>query len=127
MSRPPSAAAFRGSVRTAEAQGSALYASPFPFISANRWVSLEYIRQQPIYYHLPHFRLSPFNVESALSSSDGVQYRLFEKYPAKNWNSATMTLNVQYSRKMQVMGIFRFQSVDKLDDKVDVVVGLRRS
>ncbi|KKP03515.1 hypothetical protein THAR02_04378 [Trichoderma harzianum] len=85
-----------------------------------------YVRQQPIYYHLPQFRLSPFNVESSLGSSDGVQYRLFDKYPTQNWNSATMTLKAQYSRKLQAMGIFRFQSVEKMDDKVDVVVGLRR-
>lgn len=85
-----------------------------------------YIRQQPVYYHLPQFRLSPLNVESGLGSSDGVQYRLFDKYPAHNWNSATMTLSVQYSRKLQAMGVFRFQSIDKSDDIVDVVVGLRR-
>ncbi|KAL6897667.1 hypothetical protein GGI43DRAFT_98752 [Trichoderma evansii] len=84
-----------------------------------------YIRQQPVYYHLPQFRLSPLNVESGLPS-DGVQYRLLDKYPAHNWNSATMTLSVQYSRKLQAMGVFRFQSIDKSDDKVDVVVGLRR-
>jgi ankyrin repeat protein len=85
-----------------------------------------YIRQQPVYYHLPQFRLSPLNVESGLGSSDGVQYRLLDKYPAQNWNSATMTLSVQYSRKLQAMGVFRFQQTDKSDDKVDVVVGLRR-
>ncbi|KAL7915311.1 hypothetical protein GGI35DRAFT_489010 [Trichoderma velutinum] len=85
-----------------------------------------YVRQQPVYYHLPQFRLSPFNVESGLGSSDGVQYRLLDKYPTQNWNSATMTLKVQYSRKLQAMGIFRFQSVEKVDDKLDVVVGLRR-
>ncbi|RFU79887.1 het domain [Trichoderma arundinaceum] len=85
-----------------------------------------YIRQQPIYYHLPQFRLSPLNVESGLGSSDGVQYRLVDKFPAQNWNSATMTLKVQYSRKLQAMGIFRFQSTDKADEKVNVVVGLRR-
>ncbi|UKZ72645.1 hypothetical protein TrVFT333_000278 [Trichoderma virens FT-333] len=83
-------------------------------------------QQQPVYFYLPQFRLSPFNVESILGSSDGVQYRLLDKHPAQNWNSATMTLKVQYSRKLQAMGIFRFQSVDKADDKVDVVVGLRR-
>ncbi|ETS02876.1 ankyrin [Trichoderma reesei RUT C-30] len=85
-----------------------------------------YVRQQPVYYHLPQFRLSPLNVESGLGSSDGVQYRLLDKYPAHNWNSATMTLKVQYSRKLQAMGIFRFQSIDKTHEKVDVVVGLRR-
>ncbi|PNP44229.1 hypothetical protein TGAMA5MH_03835 [Trichoderma gamsii] len=85
-----------------------------------------YIRQQPVYYHLPQFRLSPLNVESGLGSSDGVQYRLFDKYPAHNWNSATMTLSVQYSRKLKAMGVFRFQSIDKSSEKVDVVVGLRR-
>ncbi|KAM0523112.1 hypothetical protein ACHAPE_001604 [Trichoderma viride] len=85
-----------------------------------------YIRQQPVYYHLPQFRLSPLNVESGLGSSDGVQYRLFDKYPAHNWNSATMTLSVQYSRKLQAMGVFRFQSIDESSEKVDVVVGLRR-
>ncbi|KAM0461480.1 hypothetical protein ACHAPV_004185 [Trichoderma viride] len=85
-----------------------------------------YIRQQPVYYHLPQFRLSPLNVESGLGSSDGVQYRLLDKYPAHNWNSATMTLSVQYSRKLQAMGVFRFQSIDKSSEKVDVVVGLQR-
>ncbi|PTB69370.1 ankyrin, partial [Trichoderma citrinoviride] len=85
-----------------------------------------YIRQQPVYYHLPQFRLSPLNMESGLGSSDGVQYRLLDKYPAHNWNSATMTLKVQYSRKLQAMGIFRFQSIHKTHEKVDVVVGLRR-
>ncbi|KAL6879204.1 hypothetical protein J3F83DRAFT_725438 [Trichoderma novae-zelandiae] len=85
-----------------------------------------YIRQQPVYYHLPQFRLSPLNVQSGLGSSDGVQYRLLDKYPAHNWNSATMTLKVQYSRKLQAMGIFRFQSIDNTQEKVDVVVGLRR-
>ncbi|PTB78744.1 hypothetical protein M440DRAFT_1399860 [Trichoderma longibrachiatum ATCC 18648] len=85
-----------------------------------------YVRQQPVYYHLPQFRLSPLNVESGLGSSDGVQYRLLDKYPAHNWNSATMTLKVHYSRKLQAMGIFRFQSIDKTHEKVDVVVGLRR-
>ncbi|KAK1253247.1 hypothetical protein MKX07_001324 [Trichoderma sp. CBMAI-0711] len=85
-----------------------------------------FVRQQPVYYHLPQIRLSPLNVESGLGSSDGVQYRLLDKYPAHNWNSATMTLKVQYSRKLQAMGIFRFQSIDKTHEKVDVVVGLRR-
>ncbi|KAK1244088.1 hypothetical protein MKX08_002226 [Trichoderma sp. CBMAI-0020] len=85
-----------------------------------------YIRQQPVYYHLPQFRLSPLNVESGLGSSDGVQYRLFDKYPARYWNSATMTLSVHYSPKLQAMGVFRFQSTDKSSEKVDVVVGLRR-
>ncbi|KAL7945308.1 hypothetical protein V8C42DRAFT_322764 [Trichoderma barbatum] len=85
-----------------------------------------YVRQHPVYYHLPQFRLSPFNVESGLGSSDGVQYRLLDKYPVQNWNSATMTLKAQYSRKLQAMGIFRFQSVEKSDEKVDAVVGLRR-
>ncbi|KAM0255467.1 hypothetical protein ACHAQJ_005767 [Trichoderma viride] len=85
-----------------------------------------YIRQQPVYYHLPQFRLSPLNVESGLGSSDGVQYRLLDKFPTHNWNAATMTLKVQYSRKLQAMGVFRFQSIEKSDEQVDVVVGLRR-
>ncbi|KAH6611511.1 het domain [Trichoderma cornu-damae] len=85
-----------------------------------------YVRQQPVYYHLPQFRLSPLNVESGLGSCDGVQYRLVDKFPAQNWNSATMTLKVQYSRKLQAMGVLRFQSIDKADEEVDVVVGLRR-
>ncbi|KAL7934047.1 hypothetical protein V8C35DRAFT_45465 [Trichoderma chlorosporum] len=100
--------------------------SPSPAFPPTDGYRSVYVRQEPAYYHLPQFRLSPFNVESALSSSDGVQYRLFDTYPAKNWNSATMTLKVQYSRKMQAMGIFRFQRIEKMDDKVDVVVGLRR-
>ncbi|KAL7919178.1 putative ankyrin repeat-containing protein [Trichoderma austrokoningii] len=79
-----------------------------------------YIRQQPVYYHLPQFRLSPLN------AGDGAQYRLVDKYPAHSWNAATMTLSVQYSRKLQAMGVFRFQRIDKPDDKVDVNVGLRR-
>ncbi|EHK42058.1 putative ankyrin repeat-containing protein [Trichoderma atroviride IMI 206040] len=85
-----------------------------------------YIRQQPVYYHLPQFRLSPLNVESGLGFSDGARYRLFDKYPARYWNSATMTLSVRYSPKLQAMGVFRFQSIDKSSEKVDVVVGLRR-
>jgi len=37
-----------------------------------------------------------------------------------------MTMKVKYSRKLQAMGVFRFQSSVAHDKKVDVVVGLRR-
>ncbi|KAK5993784.1 Vegetative incompatibility protein HET-E-1 [Cladobotryum mycophilum] len=85
-----------------------------------------YVRQKPVYYTLPQFRLSPMHMESELNASDSLQYRLLETFPSDQWNSTTMTLKVDYSRKIRAMGVFRFQSVSKADEKIDVVVGLRR-
>lgn len=60
------------------------------------------------------------------AAPDGVQYRLTDTFPPDRWNSTTMTLRADYSRKLRAMGIFRFQSVANVDEKLDVIVGLRR-
>ncbi|PNY27415.1 Uncharacterized protein TCAP_02659 [Tolypocladium capitatum] len=98
------------------------------FAPENEGYRAIYVRQRPVYYHLPQFRISPFHMESGVttSSSDGVQYRLTDTFPPSQWNSNTMTLKAAYSRKLRAMGVFRFQSVARKDEGVDVVVGLRR-
>lgn len=85
-----------------------------------------YVRQQPVYYHLPQFRVSPLHMLTSPDASDGVQYKWMESFPPQQWNSTTMTLKANYSRKLRAMGVFRFQSVNRRDESVDVVVGLRR-
>ena len=85
-----------------------------------------YVRQQPVYYNLPQFRVSPAHMHSNLHSQQDQQYKLTEIFPHREWNSTTMTMKVKYSRKLQAMGVFRFQSSGAHDKKVDVVVGLRR-
>lgn len=90
-----------------------------------------YIRQQPVYYHLPQFRISPLHVHPKVDESqarvrDFEHYRLTDVYPAREWNSTTMTMKVKYSRTLQAMGLFRFQSPVSDKDNVDIVVGLRR-
>jgi ankyrin repeat protein len=86
-----------------------------------------YVRKQPIYYHLPQFRISPLHMRNQLYYDKNRQdYELVEIFPPRQWNSTTMTMRVKYSRKLQAMGVFRFQSPHSHDKTVDVVVGVRR-
>ena len=85
-----------------------------------------YVRQQPVYYNLPQFRVSPTHIHPSTDSQQDQQYKLVEIFPHREWNSTTLTMKVKYSRKLQAMGVFRFQTSAVHDKKVDVVVGLRR-
>lgn len=85
-----------------------------------------YVRQHPFYYHLPQFRVSPLHMPSDDPDEDRHHYELIETFPHHQWNSSMMTMEVKYSRKLQAMGVFRFQSPSSLEKKVDLVVGLRR-
>ncbi|RDW63503.1 hypothetical protein BP6252_11048 [Coleophoma cylindrospora] len=97
--------------------------SEFPEYEGYRTI---YVRQDPVYYNLPQFTVSPLHIRSEVRSQDHQHhYELSEAYPPRQWNSATMTMKVKYSRKLQAMGVFRFLS-RALNKKVDIVVGLRR-
>ncbi|KAH8646306.1 hypothetical protein BX600DRAFT_477473 [Xylariales sp. PMI_506] len=87
-----------------------------------------YVRQQPVYYHLPQFRVSRLHMMSAFNAlaTEDQDYQLTDIYPPRKWNSTTMTMSVEYSRKLQAMGLFRFQSSNPHNQKIDIVVGLRR-
>jgi hypothetical protein len=99
--------------------------SEFPEYEGYRTI---YVRQIPVYYHLPQIRVSPSHasMQSAHHDHDHHQYKLTEIFPSRQWNSATMTMKVKYSRKLQAMGVFRFEHPSWDGKKIDVIVGLRR-
>ncbi|CAH0044800.1 unnamed protein product [Clonostachys solani] len=110
--------------------------SPYNYCSEDEGYQHVYVRQEPMYYHLPQFRIPPsptpsppdseFGISSTMSSSDHSFYRFSSAFPPRQWNSHTMTLKVNYSRKIQAMGLFRYQSSTWGNSAIDVVVGLRR-
>ena len=109
-----------------------------------------YVRQNPVYYHLPQIRVSPahsmpasnlplspipatsaWSLDSSGSSTHEAtapRYKLVDAFPSGRWNPNTLTMAVKYSRQLQVMALFRFQDTFSRDvlDGVDVVLGLRR-
>ncbi|KAH7357270.1 hypothetical protein BKA65DRAFT_475049 [Rhexocercosporidium sp. MPI-PUGE-AT-0058] len=86
-----------------------------------------YVRQQPFYYHLPQFRVSPLHVASEDPDEGRHHYELVETFPHRQWNSATMTMEVKYSRKLQAMGVFRFQGPSSLEKKITELRRIRSS
>lgn len=110
--------------------------SPYNYCSEDEGYQHVYVRQEPMYYHLPQFRIPPsptpsppeseFGISSTMSSSDHSLFRFSSAFPPRQWNSHTMTLKVNYSRKIQAMGLFRYQSSTWENSAIDVVVGLRR-
>ncbi|VUC33674.1 unnamed protein product [Clonostachys rosea] len=110
--------------------------SPYNYCSDDEGYQHVYVRQEPMYYHLPQFRIPPspsptppdseFGISSTMSSSDHSLFRFSNAFPPRQWNSHTMTLKVNYSRKIQAMGLFRYQSSTWENSAIDVVVGLRR-
>ncbi|KAK5659664.1 hypothetical protein OQA88_872 [Cercophora sp. LCS_1] len=138
--------------RLSEDQYARLKATPLKFLAAPEselHLELEgyrtiYVRQDPIYYHLPQIRVASIHsvprntgasknpalsISSARSSSsDGTssQYTLIDTFPPGQWNSHTLTMAAKYSRELQAMALFRFGDRTRPTISVDVVVGLRR-
>ncbi len=77
-----------------------------------------FVRQQPVYYHIPEFRLARDWDKESLQVTDIC--------PARQWNSTTLTMKVTYSRRLKAMGLFRFKQHSWKGGQVDVLVGLRR-
>lgn len=98
----------------------------FEFLEYEGYRRTIYVRQQPVYYHLPQFRISPLHRHNGFYNENRQDHKLVETFPPRQWNFTTMTMRVKSSRKLQAMGVFRFQSHYSHDKRVDVVVGLRR-
>jgi ankyrin repeat protein len=86
-----------------------------------------YIRQNPVYFNLPEFRVSLPNSSSAMMVPRELDvYRLEDIHPTNRWNQTTMSLRAMYTRKMEAVGIFRFRNTSSKQETVDIAVGLRR-
>ena len=104
-----------------------------------------YVRQNPVYYTLPQIRVSPLH---SMPTSDPMfsmvspwsfgssrtpwlqeavvpRFKLVDAFPSSQWKPETLTMAVKYSRRLQVMALFRFE--DSVSPGFfDVVLGLRR-
>ncbi|KAI1746704.1 hypothetical protein F4782DRAFT_523681 [Xylaria castorea] len=72
-----------------------------------------FVREAPVYYGIPSFRVSPSN-----------NFPLEEAFPLERWNPLTLTLQSEYSRRTELTGLFRLR--DDMGGLFDVAVGLSK-
>ncbi|KAK1750200.1 hypothetical protein QBC47DRAFT_266431, partial [Echria macrotheca] len=98
-----------------------------------------YVRQNPVYHSLPQIQVSPANQPCCeahnplgipVFAPKGPAYTLTDVFPRSRWNSHTMTMAVEYTRRPSLMAAFRFKHTHSdlaaPQRGVDVVVGIQR-
>jgi len=98
-----------------------------------------YVHQTPVHHSLPHIQVSPANQPCCeahnplgipVFSQSGSTYTLKDVFPRSRWNSHTMTMAVEYTRKPSLTAAFRFQRTrvgqGELRRCVDVIIGIQR-
>ncbi|KAK4445788.1 hypothetical protein QBC34DRAFT_412667 [Podospora aff. communis PSN243] len=98
-----------------------------------------YVHQAPVHHSLPHIQVSALNQPSNWDNNPlglpvlfkrGSGYTLSDVVPRSRWNSHTMTMALEYTRKPSFVAAFRFERTrvgqGELRRRVDVIVGIQR-